>query len=264
MRPLLPGSASCAVLVTAPAAGCRIWPEAGSSILMSSTPTEAWDIFAGIIGPERAAAEAWRPPAIVRTACAGLPLAIRIAAGPGSRPAAGGPCGPSPCYRLADERRRTRLAADRGSGCAGLLRGQLRQPAPEWAARGSRPRVPGAGTVVGTRHRAAQRRPPCWDSRRTKPRTPSRCWSTRRVAAGSCARPLPGSRPAEDLRRRARAGPRNPEAVPGRRYPAAPHLVSVHGRGRGPDDRPAPLPDPAAVGRTTRPAARLRQRAGAH
>ena len=102
VRPLLPGSASCAVLVTTRS---RMPDLAGSRFVDLDVlgPAEAWDMFAGIIGQERAEAE---PEAtdMVLIACAGLPLAIRIA---GARLAArGGWSVRTIAGRLADERRR--------------------------------------------------------------------------------------------------------------------------------------------------------------
>ena len=89
VRPLLPGSASCAVLVTT---RNRMPDLAGSRFIDLDVleSAEAMDMFAGIIGRGRAEAE---PEATdeVLTACAGLPLAIRIA-GPGWPPGATGPC----------------------------------------------------------------------------------------------------------------------------------------------------------------------------
>ncbi|HEY2126350.1 MAG TPA: BTAD domain-containing putative transcriptional regulator [Streptosporangiaceae bacterium] len=77
VRPLLPGSASCAVLITT---RNRLPDLSGSRYVDLDVlgPAEARAMFAGIIGPGRAAAE---PEAAseVLTACAGLPLAIRIA-----------------------------------------------------------------------------------------------------------------------------------------------------------------------------------------
>ena len=102
VRPLLPGSASCAVMVTTRS---RMPDLAGSRFVDLDVldAAEAWDMFAGIIGRERADAE---PEATeqVLTACAGLPLAIRIA---GARLAArGGWSVRTIAARLADERRR--------------------------------------------------------------------------------------------------------------------------------------------------------------
>jgi DNA-binding SARP family transcriptional activator len=77
VRPLLPGSASCAVLITA-----RSWlPElSGSAVLDLDvlSDDEAGSLFTRIVGEHRAAAE---PEATgeVLAACVGLPLAIRIA-----------------------------------------------------------------------------------------------------------------------------------------------------------------------------------------
>ena len=102
VRPLLPGSASCAVLVTT---RNRMPDLAGSRFVDLDVlqPAEARGLFAGIIGPDRAAAE---PAATddVLTACAGLPLAIRIA---GARLAArGGWTVRTLARRLSDEHRR--------------------------------------------------------------------------------------------------------------------------------------------------------------
>jgi len=102
VRPLLPGSASCAVLVTAR----RRLPElAGSKVLdLDVLPLdEARALFSLVAGQERAMAE---PAATedVLAACAGLPLAIRIA---GARLAARGSWTVRTLAdRLADERNR--------------------------------------------------------------------------------------------------------------------------------------------------------------
>ena len=102
VRPLLPGSSSCAVLVTTRS---RMPDLAGSRFVDLDVlePAEAWDMFAGIIGRGRAEAE---PEATqqVLAACAGLPLAIRIA---GARLAARGSWSVRTiATRLADQRRR--------------------------------------------------------------------------------------------------------------------------------------------------------------
>jgi len=102
VRPLLPGSASCAVLVTT---RNRMPDLAGSRFVDLDVleSAEAMDMFAGIIGRSRAEAE---PAATgeVLTACAGLPLAIRIA---GARLAARGSWSVrNLARRLSDERRR--------------------------------------------------------------------------------------------------------------------------------------------------------------
>jgi len=102
VRPLLPGSASCAVLITA-----RTWlPElAGSAVLDLDvlSEDEAGALFTRIVGEHRAAAE---PEATgeVLAACVGLPLAIRIA---GARLATRGNWTVGTLAgRLSDERRR--------------------------------------------------------------------------------------------------------------------------------------------------------------
>jgi DNA-binding SARP family transcriptional activator/Flp pilus assembly protein TadD len=85
VRPLLPGSASCAVLVTSRG---RMPDLAGSRVVdldVLALP-EARTLFAGIVGADRAEADQ-QATAEVLTACAGLPLAIRIA---GARLAARG------------------------------------------------------------------------------------------------------------------------------------------------------------------------------
>jgi tetratricopeptide (TPR) repeat protein len=102
VRPLLPGSATCAVLVTT---RNRMPDLAGSRFVDLDVldPAEARAMFAGIISSSRAAAE---PEATdeVLTACAGLPLAIRIA---GARLAARGNWTVrNLARRLSDQRRR--------------------------------------------------------------------------------------------------------------------------------------------------------------
>ncbi len=102
VRPLLPGSALCAVLVTT---RNRMPDLAGSRFVDLDVleDAEAWNMFAGIIGRERAEAE---PQATreVLAVCAGLPLAIRIA---GARLAARGSWNVRTiATRLADQRRR--------------------------------------------------------------------------------------------------------------------------------------------------------------
>ncbi|MGO9082108.1 MAG: AfsR/SARP family transcriptional regulator [Streptosporangiaceae bacterium] len=77
VRPLLPGSAACAVLVTS---RHRLADLAGSRLLDLDVldPDESASLLTRIIGEERAAAEPG-PVHDVLAACAGLPLAIRIA-----------------------------------------------------------------------------------------------------------------------------------------------------------------------------------------
>jgi tetratricopeptide (TPR) repeat protein len=102
VRPLLPGTASSAVIVTS---RHRLADLAGSRLIDLDVldDTEARLLFTRIIGADRASAE---PPAVreVLEACAGLPLAIRIA---GARLTArrGWSVG-TLARRLADERRR--------------------------------------------------------------------------------------------------------------------------------------------------------------
>jgi tetratricopeptide (TPR) repeat protein len=102
VRPLLPGSASCAVLVTT---RNRMPDLAGGRVvdLDVLNDAEAWEMFAGIIGQDRAKAEPEATGAVL-TACAGLPLAIRIA---GARlTARSNWTVRNLARRLADERRR--------------------------------------------------------------------------------------------------------------------------------------------------------------
>jgi hypothetical protein len=77
VRPLLPGSAACAVLVTSRDVLTGV-DEAAQLSLGALDEDEARDLFAAIIGAPRAAAE---PDAVtaVLARCAGLPLAIRMA-----------------------------------------------------------------------------------------------------------------------------------------------------------------------------------------
>lgn len=102
VRPLLPGSGSCAVIVTS---RHRLSDLAGSRLIDLDVldDPEATELFVRIIGAERADAE---PDAVrdVVVICAGLPLAIRIA---GARLAARrGWKIRSLANRLADQRRR--------------------------------------------------------------------------------------------------------------------------------------------------------------
>ena len=78
VRPLLPGSSSCAVLVTTR----NRTPDLVSTRFVDLNvleDSEALALFSRVIGPERAAAEP-DATAEVLVACAGLPLAIRICA----------------------------------------------------------------------------------------------------------------------------------------------------------------------------------------
>jgi tetratricopeptide (TPR) repeat protein/transcriptional regulator with XRE-family HTH domain len=78
VRPLLPGTAGCAVLVTS-RRSMQALESARVLELGLLGEEDAAALFAGIVGPARAAAE---PDAVqtVLAACGGLPLAIRIAA----------------------------------------------------------------------------------------------------------------------------------------------------------------------------------------
>src|SRR5262249_9154872 len=111
VRPLLPGSASCAVLITA-----RNWlPElAGSAVLDLDvlSDDEAGALFTRIVGQQRATAE---PSATgeVLAACGGLPVAVMIAGAPRAIRTAGAGRAPGGSWtvrplasRLSDERRR--------------------------------------------------------------------------------------------------------------------------------------------------------------
>jgi len=78
VRPLLPGSASCAVLVTTRSR----MPDLASTKLVDLNvldDDEALKLFVKVVGEERAAAES-EATAELLDACAGLPLAIRICA----------------------------------------------------------------------------------------------------------------------------------------------------------------------------------------
>jgi DNA-binding SARP family transcriptional activator len=102
VRPLLPGTASCGVIVTSRSTLSSL-PGAALLSLDALGPSESNALFEAIVGTQRAGAE---PDAVasVLASCAGLPLAVRIAASRlASRP------GWSIAHlsaRLADERRR--------------------------------------------------------------------------------------------------------------------------------------------------------------
>ncbi|HEV2370725.1 MAG TPA: BTAD domain-containing putative transcriptional regulator [Streptosporangiaceae bacterium] len=102
VAPLLPGSASCAVLVT----GRGHLPDIASVRTLDLDvlpPTEAAALFARIAGADRVAAEPQAATQVL-TRCAGLPLALRIA---GARLATrAGWSVATLAARLADERRR--------------------------------------------------------------------------------------------------------------------------------------------------------------
>ncbi|HET7018737.1 MAG TPA: tetratricopeptide repeat protein [Streptosporangiaceae bacterium] len=102
VRPLLPGSSECAVLVTS--RGLLADLEGGRVLELGAlTEVDALTLFTAICGPRRAAAEPGAVAAVL-SVCGGLPLAIRIAASrlvsrPGWSVAA-------LAWRLRDERRR--------------------------------------------------------------------------------------------------------------------------------------------------------------
>ncbi|HEY2574930.1 MAG TPA: BTAD domain-containing putative transcriptional regulator [Streptosporangiaceae bacterium] len=79
VRPLLPGSSSCAVLVTSRKILADLVVAAPRRVdLDVLDPVEARALFSGIVGAGRAGADA-KATGEVLAACAGLPLAIRIA-----------------------------------------------------------------------------------------------------------------------------------------------------------------------------------------
>jgi tetratricopeptide (TPR) repeat protein len=81
VRPLLPGSAGCLVLVTSRASltGLLVAEAANQVTLDLFTPEEAHALLRGILGAERVTAEPEAVAALVEV-CARLPLALRIAA----------------------------------------------------------------------------------------------------------------------------------------------------------------------------------------
>ncbi|WP_236725464.1 tetratricopeptide repeat protein [Amycolatopsis orientalis] len=81
VRPLLPGTAGCMVLVTSrdSLTGLVVTDAAHRLTLDLLTPPEALDLVTGILGAERAAAEPDAVAALIRL-CARLPLALRVAA----------------------------------------------------------------------------------------------------------------------------------------------------------------------------------------
>jgi DNA-binding SARP family transcriptional activator/tetratricopeptide (TPR) repeat protein len=102
VRPLLPGSASCAVLVTARNRTPHLVSTAFVDLDTLAEP-EALQLFSRIVGDDRPAAEP-EPTMEILLACAGLPLAVRICA---ARLAARRQWGIATlAARLRDERRR--------------------------------------------------------------------------------------------------------------------------------------------------------------
>ncbi|ROP42446.1 AfsR/SARP family transcriptional regulator [Saccharothrix texasensis] len=82
VRPLLPGTPGCMVLVTSRdnLTGLVVTDAAHRLTLDVLSPPEALSLVVGIIGPARADAETVAVDELIRL-CAGLPLALRIAAG---------------------------------------------------------------------------------------------------------------------------------------------------------------------------------------
>jgi DNA-binding SARP family transcriptional activator len=78
VRPLLPGTAGCAVLITSRSALPGL-PGTALLNLAALDQPEASDLFSAIIGADRAAAEPDATAAVL-ACCAGLPLAVRITA----------------------------------------------------------------------------------------------------------------------------------------------------------------------------------------
>ncbi|RLU83046.1 AfsR family transcriptional regulator [Streptomyces griseocarneus] len=102
IRPLLPGTAGCAVLVTTRSRAITLGGARHFHVGVATAP-EALSLLAAIVGPERVAAEP-RAAAALAAACGHLPLAVRIVA---SRLAARpGWTIASLVTRLDDERRR--------------------------------------------------------------------------------------------------------------------------------------------------------------
>lgn len=81
VRPLLPGSAGCLVVITSRAnlAGLAVTEAAHQVALDLMTSAEAAELVCGIIGPDRAEAEPDAVADLIRV-CARLPLAVRVAA----------------------------------------------------------------------------------------------------------------------------------------------------------------------------------------
>jgi DNA-binding SARP family transcriptional activator len=85
VRPLLPGTPTCAALVTSRARLLGL-PAALALDLEVLDPCAAVELFSRIAGPERVDAEPCQAAEIAKL-CGGLPLALRVAAAPGRPPA---------------------------------------------------------------------------------------------------------------------------------------------------------------------------------
>ena len=228
VRPLLPGSASSAVLVTTRSR----MPDLASTKLVDLNvldDDEALKLFVKVVGEERAAAEP-EATAELLDACAGLPLAIRICAarlvtrsGWTIRAMAG---------RLTRRAPQAGRDARRGPRRPGQLRGELHQPAPQHRQAGHRPgpRVPPARPVagpldLGRRRGGPVRRPGVLGRRRPR-------GAGRHAPAGIGGHgPVPVPRPAPGLRRRTGRG-RPARGRAGRRAHPPAHLVHAHRRRR--------------------------------
>ena len=195
VRPLLPGTAPCAVLITTRSR----MPDLASSQLVDLNvldDDEALVLFTKVVGDERATAEP-EATAELLLACAGLPLAIRIcAARLATRPG-------WTIRAMAGLQQRAPAAgrdAGRRPGRPGQLPGQLHQPAGRRPARRHRPggRVPPARPVAWAVSLVGGRRGPVRHGRvpgRGRAGDPGR----RPSAGGGGIRPLQVSRPAPCL-----------------------------------------------------------------
>lgn len=133
VRPLLPGTSGCAVLVTSRRPLTDL-PGARQVVLDSLPAEQAARLLAGIVGPDRVAAEPAAAMAVVEL-CAGLPLALRIA---GARLAA------RPHWRLSDLVDRL---SDAGSRLDELVVGDLSVRASFSVSYAALPTVVGPGAI---------------------------------------------------------------------------------------------------------------------
>ena len=188
VRPLIPGSPTCGVLITS-RNGLATLPVGRGSTWTCSTTGPATALFTRVVGAERAAAE---PDAVadVLAACAGLPLAIRIAAAR----LAGRPTRSIRALadRLADARARLdQLQADDLGVRATFTISYTRLAKSTRAAEALRRHRP----VARPGYRRARPRARCWVSRQV---SPTRRW-TRSSAAHLLERPAPDRYRLHDL-----------------------------------------------------------------